>query len=76
MPLSMRSSHSAVPDRPAGQRLEGGGADEVRAGRGQHDVDRRTGLDQQARQFRRLVGRDAAGDAEHDALALQFVHDR
>ena len=56
------------------QRLEGCSADELAARLGEHDIDLRAGLDQQARQFRRLVGRYAAGDAQYDAFACEFAH--
>ena len=51
----------------AGERLEGHRRDELRAGGGQHRMHLGAGLDQQARQFGRLVGGDAAGDPEYDA---------
>ena len=54
--------------RTAGERLERHRRDELRRRVGHHDVDGDAFLDQQARQFRRLVRGDAAGDAQHDAL--------
>jgi hypothetical protein len=52
---------------PAGERLEGDGADELRRGARHHDVDLGARLREQPRQPRRLVARDAAGDAEQHA---------
>ena len=66
------TSHRSVQHRPAGQRLERHRRDEAAARLGHHDVDVDAGLDEQAREFGRLVGGDAAGDAEHDARAVAF----
>lgn len=62
--------------RMAGERLESRGTNEAAARLGQDHIHRRTRLHQQARQLRSLVGRHAAGHTEHDALALQWTHDR
>ena len=58
-------------DRVAGQRGPGGGADEVQRGRGRHDPDVVARLGEPAQQLARLVGGDAAADAQHD---LRLVH--
>ncbi len=60
--------------RVARQRLEGGRTDEVQGRRGHHHPHLGAGVLQPAHQLGRLVGRDAAGDAQQDALTLEFRH--
>ena len=55
------------PDRLAGQRLQGRGADEAGRGLGHGDAHVDAGLDQQARELGGLVGGDAAGDARAES---------
>jgi hypothetical protein len=59
--------------RVAGQRLEGQLADELGRGAGHDHPHLGARLDEEPAELRRLVGRDAAGDAEDDALALERV---
>ena len=59
----------------AGERLEGQRRNEVHRRVGHRYLHRSALLDEQAHQFRRLVCRNAAGDAEGDALAFQFHTD-
>ena len=61
--------HAGV-DRLAGQRLEGGGADEAQRGLGGDDADVVAGLGELANDGARLVGGDATGDADDDPLAV------
>ena len=65
---------AAVPlvgiDRAARERLEGHWRHEVRGAFGHHHLYVGAGLAKQTYQLRGLVGRDAAGDAEYDALSL------
>jgi hypothetical protein len=53
-------------DRVAGERLEGGGTDEVQRARGRDDADVVIGLGEQPQQQRGLVGGHASAHAEHD----------
>jgi hypothetical protein len=60
--------------RLAGQRLQGERGDELLRAFGHHHAHLRAGLLQAPRQVRCLVGRDAAGDAQQDALPGQAAH--
>ena len=61
-----------LPDRIAGQRLEGDGGDEARAGGSEHHVHISARLAEQAREFRRLVGSDTARHRQHQFATLQL----
>ena len=63
------------PHRIAGQRLEGDGRDEARAGLTEHDMNFGSGLAQQTHELGRLVCGDAAGHTHHDLPVLQSIHD-
>ena len=69
-----RVRHPRIPlvgeHRLAGQCLEGRRRDEVGRPLGHRHLHVGALLAEQADQFGRLVGGDAAGDAEHDALSL------
>jgi ABC-type glutathione transport system ATPase component len=73
--VAHRVVHARVPQiaphRLAGQRLHGGRADKARRRLGHGHAHVRAVLDQQARELRSLVGRDAAGNAEQNAFAGQ-----
>ena len=56
--------------RLAGERLEGGGPDEMQRGLGGDDTDLMAGLGELADDGARLVGGDTAGDADDDPLAV------
>jgi hypothetical protein len=58
--------------RPAGERLESDRRDETGRRLGHHHLHGGTFPDQQANQFGRLVGSDAAGDAKDDVFSCQF----
>ena len=60
---------------PPGQRLERDLADELTRRAREHDVDLGAGLREQPREPRRLVGRDAAGDPEENALTIEGTHE-
>ena len=57
--------------RVPGQRLERGGADEAQRGLGGNDADGVAGLGELTDHRARLVGGDAAGDADDDPLAVR-----
>ena len=60
--------------RFAGQPLHGGRRDEVASRLSHRDLHLHALLHQQAQQLRRLVGRNAAGDAQHNAFYLSLFH--
>ena len=61
-------------DEALGERLEGHRSDELLGAPRERHVHVRTGLRERAGQLRRLVGGDAAGDAEDDPRARQHAH--